>query len=216
MKDLLDRDFAYFAWTQVTPECFSDETWAGTPKEPNGWPPDTKVKVSKHPYHTGVGFFYSLSIATDTDKVMAHGNNEDPSKLLPLLDLYKDRCRAIYRHQRRLANQEPPPKGARVFERREIQSGAVLVPAPGKELLIWDERGDRRVVSYRHGPDTGYLIEGLPGELAPVQRVVVDRVNTRGIYVVVPGEKKPLRIASLAHHGTPISDGWLLVPTEGS
>jgi len=214
MKDILDRDFADFIWAKVKREWISEKAWAGTPKNPKGWPPDTRARASKLPYHTGTGFFYSLSIATDTDKIMAYGDNEDLSKLRSVVFTYMGRYQALRRHRDRLADQDPPPKGARVFERREVQSGAVLVPAPGKELFIWDVRGDRRVVSYRHGTDTGHLIEGLPGEPAPVQRVVVDRVNTRGIYVAVPGEKKPLRIASLAHHGTPISDGWLLVPPK--
>ena len=128
-----------------------------------------------------------------------------------MLDVYRERFTEVRLHKIRLSVQDPPPRGSRVFHKTEAEPGDVLIPQPGKELLVWGKNKDRVVISYRHGESSGYSKHNIPGDLPLEQQAVVDRINTRGIFVHLKGEPKALKIACHGHHGTPLTNGWLLV-----
>jgi hypothetical protein len=225
MQAQLDQHLPAFAWTKVQhqPYCSRpdprDATWEGTPRFPHQWPPNTKaqVRVMHYTHHQPETVNYSLTLeASKASQVHVHELGEDLGKLVgQVASHFRRDHAAVVGHLKRLKDQAPPPKGARWFHKDEVQPGDVLLPMPGKELFVspFDARR-QEVVSYRLGQASGWTFSGVPGEHVRDQRVVVDRTTTKAIFVRVQGRPKAIKIASAGHHGTPITDGWLLVRKE--
>lgn len=224
MKALLDKHLPEFSWAKAKAHHYQDERWVGTPKDPKAWPEGTMAEASrKERRWADCGCFYQLIVLTNVDLVSASDIQDKVSDLPPVLRTFKYRHDEVVWHRDRLTKQPPPPQTARIFHKSEVKPGDTLLPMPGKELLIWDRnlgiRGrspERVIASYRHGQSGGYDPYNLPGSPAGQHEVTVDRVNTRGIFVRVAGESKPRKITSLGHHGTSITDGWLLAKAQGA
>jgi hypothetical protein len=209
VKTQLDKYLPEFDWTKAKQLHYQDERWIGTPKDPDDWPEGTEAEIGRSVYSDGSGSFYQLAVKTDVDLVYASDIQDKVPELSPVLRAFRYQHDKVIWHRDRLSKQTPPPQGARVFHKSEVKPGDVLLPAPGKELLIWSrKRGKELVIApYRHDGHGSYNLPGVPpGQ----QEVTVERVNTRGIFVRVSNEPKARKIASLSHHGQPITDGWLL------